>query len=390
LHILLINDYSHFGGAEVVFNSLNKWLTDHGYKTSKITADNILHKHFYLTSNIMTTLLTFNPFLNNKLFMEMEKIKTDLIHCHNISLFGISPIKYAIKKKLPCIITLHDYWFVSPQRNLFDRSGNPCHLIRCPRCSYKCVDVLPRVRYLNAFLSPIVNINIKLRRIFLKKVNIVAVSNFMKNLLSNFLPEDKITVIHNGIDIARFTHVKSRFDFDNGIKILYLGGQSEAKGFSDVIKIGKLLKDAKKDFEIIVCGKGFNRKYETPAHFNVKGFIPRKHVFELLSLSHCLIFPSRTPEPFSISILEAMAFRRPVIAYNVGGVSDAIIDGYNGFLVRRGDYKSLADKIVYLSEHPQEIKRLGENGFKVVSENYSLQSICQKYETLYQKVLDTS
>lgn len=82
------------------------------------------------------------------------------------------------------------------------------------------------------------------------------------------------------------------------------------------------------------------------------------------------VVPSVWPEPFGIVGIEAMAYERPVVAFDVGGISEWLKEGESGFLVKGGDEKALAEKINVLLENPDtaghmgvKAKRLAENRF---------------------------
>ncbi len=58
------------------------------------------------------------------------------------------------------------------------------------------------------------------------------------------------------------------------------------------------------------------------------------------------------------------AMEKPVVAYNIRGVRDLVEDGVNGFLVQFGDNDALAEKMIYLMEHPEIAKEMGKRGRK--------------------------
>jgi len=83
------------------------------------------------------------------------------------------------------------------------------------------------------------------------------------------------------------------------------------------------------------------------------------------------VMPTIMPEPFGKVGVEAMANGRPVVAFDVGGISDWLKDGYNGFLVPARDVKQLAAKINQLLTDIDLAAKLGSNGRKYVEQNYS-------------------
>jgi glycosyltransferase involved in cell wall biosynthesis len=87
-------------------------------------------------------------------------------------------------------------------------------------------------------------------------------------------------------------------------------------------------------------------------------------------------------EIFGMSTLEAMACGKPVVSTRVGGVSDLIQDGYNGFLVSSGDYEALADRVNYLLQNPETARRLGGNA-RIRALDYGIARSAELTEEVY-------
>lgn len=92
-------------------------------------------------------------------------------------------------------------------------------------------------------------------------------------------------------------------------------------------------------------------------------------------------------EAQGISILEAMARRRPVVASAVGGIPEVVTDGLDGLLVPPGDSAALADAIVRLATSSDLRRRLGEAGYATVAERFSIDAQVRRIEELYDEEL---
>jgi glycosyltransferase involved in cell wall biosynthesis len=92
-------------------------------------------------------------------------------------------------------------------------------------------------------------------------------------------------------------------------------------------------------------------------------------------------------EAQGISILEAMARRRPVVASNVGGIPELLTDGVDGFLVPPADPDALADALARLARSPSLRERIGEAGFRTVAERFSIEAQVRATEALYDEEL---
>ena len=84
---------------------------------------------------------------------------------------------------------------------------------------------------------------------------------------------------------------------------------------------------------------------------------------------------------------EAMFAGLPIVASNIGGVSDAVIDNETGFLVRSGDIQGLRAKILELIASSDLRKKMGENGRKKAYEKFSQDAMVAKYEKVMEGVL---
>jgi glycosyltransferase involved in cell wall biosynthesis len=87
----------------------------------------------------------------------------------------------------------------------------------------------------------------------------------------------------------------------------------------------------------------------------------------------------------SLSLLEPLAYGKPVIATNIEEIREVIKNGWNGILISPSDARELAEKIKYLIEHPDEMKRLGQNGQSSVEE-YDCKKIVKKYISVYSEL----
>jgi glycosyltransferase involved in cell wall biosynthesis len=112
----------------------------------------------------------------------------------------------------------------------------------------------------------------------------------------------------------------------------------------------------------------------------------RRDIPELLSISDIAILVSHE-EGFSNAVLEAMASGLPVIASNVGGNPEAVIEGSTGLLVVPKTPSVLAQAIVRLANDPAERQRMGARGRARVEKNFSLEACVSGYEALYRSIL---
>ena len=98
------------------------------------------------------------------------------------------------------------------------------------------------------------------------------------------------------------------------------------------------------------------------------------NVSEWLAKSHVFVLPSYR-EGFPRSTQEAMAMGRAIITTNVPGCRETVQDGKNGFLIPLFDVEALAEKMIYLIEHPDQIVRMGNESYSIALEKFDVNKI---------------
>jgi len=204
-----------------------------------------------------------------------------------------------------------------------------------------------------------------------KKLNntnfkIISVSNNMsREIIKNNL-FNSTTTITNGYDEDLFYYMEKNEKVNNtGItKIITIGRMSPIKGYDILIQA---LANIKEDFVLTIVGSGNKNykntlkslviKYNLNDKINFIDNIPNKKVPELLHKNDIFCMPSRS-EGFPVAALEATACGLPVIASNVGGLKDIIIDGFNGYLFKNEDIEDLKNKIVFAREKEWDRKKI--------------------------------
>ena len=118
-------------------------------------------------------------------------------------------------------------------------------------------------------------------------------------------------------------------------------------------------------------------------HVKFAGQINHENIYPFISEHHVMVMPSRF-EGFGVAAAEASACSRAVIATEVGGISEIIINGKTGILVPPGDDKTLAKAILNLANDVDLCHKMGREGYAFVRQNYqwekSLDIMCELYE----------
>ncbi|MEK4877482.1 MULTISPECIES: glycosyltransferase family 4 protein [Paenibacillus] len=107
----------------------------------------------------------------------------------------------------------------------------------------------------------------------------------------------------------------------------------------------------------------------------------------LMNTADLLIHTSVTPEPFGQVIVEGMAAGLPVIASNEGGPVEIVVQGETGLLIEPGDAAILADSIKWMLDHPEERRRMADNGMKRVKEHFVIENTVKDIVDYYKGLL---
>lgn len=110
------------------------------------------------------------------------------------------------------------------------------------------------------------------------------------------------------------------------------------------------------------------------------------NVHEYLSATDLMVLITNW-EGLPISILEGLSFSLPMVASDVSGISEEVIDGYNGLLVERGNADDVAKAIATLMDNPQQLAKFGANSRKLFEEQFTQQAMYGKLKNLYEDVI---
>ncbi len=218
---------------------------------------------------------------------------------------------------------------------------------------------------------------------------IIAVSGAVGHDIVNRykISSKKIIVIHNGIDISRFVYAAPQFK--TPIKIGSIGRLVEQKDFKTLIEACSLLKT--KDFSLQIAGQG-NLKGELEAQIknlkledSIKLIGQEENVADFLQSLDIFVLPSRW-EGLGIAILEAGAAGPAVIASNVDGIKEIILDKDNGLLFSAGDVHALAANIQNLIDNPSYAQELSLAMQRTVVDKFTIQTMVSRYEDVYKQI----
>lgn len=170
--------------------------------------------------------------------------------------------------------------------------------------------------------------------------------------------------------------------------LIHIGSFVPEKNHAGLFQIFEKVKSRMPTIKLLLCGSGplFSQILQSLPD-GVIALGARADVGNILPFAHALVLPSQI-EGLPGVILEAMAARVPVVAYDVGGVSEVVRPGQTGSLVPRGEASLFAEELVQiLSMDKITIAPILENASNLVRENYSLDKVCDGFEKFFYRLL---
>ncbi len=218
-------------------------------------------------------------------------------------------------------------------------------------------------------------------------------------LLSSAEAADKLHIIHCGVDPSRYVDRSIEASSSNGsaLRLAFVARLDHVKGVGELLEALAALADDLPELRLDLAGDGPGRVgYEKLAarlgiadRVTFHGYINQTGVAELLATADAYVLPSYA-EGVPVGLMEAQASGLPVIATQVGGVSELVIDDVTGFVCRPGDRIQLAERIMQLASDPELRRRMGAAGRSLVMTEFDSASEGRRLAALFNAADDTS
>ena len=235
---------------------------------------------------------------------------------------------------------------------------------------------------------------------------IQAISNFLIQRAKRYgFKGENIELVPNGVDIQSFDKKLSKEEKDSiknrleivqtqgiaSVRIISISRLAEKNGLKDLIDSLKYLPE---NYKLIICGVGslensLKLRVETQelaSRVIFTGFVDYQDLYKYLNISDVFCRPSLS-EGLGNVFLEAMASKVPVIATAVGGILDFLKDKETGLFCKVNNPQSIAEKVKLLVRDNELRNRIVQNGYEMVMENYSWESVSEKMDNIFEKVV---
>lgn len=174
------------------------------------------------------------------------------------------------------------------------------------------------------------------------------------------------------------------------IVFLFAGRILKDKGYFELINAAKLIKKEFKNVEFHVIGSFDNQPasiseeivYQDHKDKTIKYLGHKTNIIEYIRYADCVLLPSYH-EGMSRILMESASMSKPIIASNIYGCKEIVIDGFNGFLVKPKCHKDLYLKIIKFLELSNEEKNImGKKSRKLALEKFDVRKVIAKYHNL--------
>lgn len=226
--------------------------------------------------------------------------------------------------------------------------------------------------------------------------HIIAISEVIRaTLIKSGLSREKLSVIHSAVDCRSpypGSDLRSTFGFRSDTPVIgTVATLAPKKGHETLFEATRIVKQHHRPVRLLVAGTGPQEPHlrRLAVRLNLAeevvfaGF--RKDIPQILNTLDVFVLASQD-EGLGVALLEAACCGLPLVATNVGGIPEVVRDGSTGFLVAPADAEALAERIMYVLEHHKEAREMGERARAFVRENFSLDTMVQRYYDLYKQL----
>lgn len=316
-------------------------------------------------SDFLTWTLLYNHMMANTAILLHKKQNFDLIHAHDwMTFLAGSILKHVLR--IPMVVTFH-----STERGRRGEIPSPFERM------------INDIEWLGSYEAN----------------HVITVGNSIKEeLVSSFgVPTDKISVIHNGINVkrrvAKDPGIRNAFATPEERIILFVGRLVWQKGVRYLMEAAPSIFREHPEAKIVIVGEGDMhqelRKLASDLGISQKvyitGHIPDDTLNTLYGFADVMMIPS-IYEPFGLTALEGMSAGLPVVASRVGGLGEIITDRKSGILVPPGNPGSIASAVNELLANPTFAMALARNG-RARSNYFAAAKMVEETSKVYEKVV---
>jgi len=325
----------------------------------------------------------------------LDEVQPQVVHFHHLMLLSYRLIDQAKRRGLPCLLTLHDYWFVCANSQLIWPDARTCKGkalgLNCVRCATARIGK-PWMTAARLAIAPIFQLRDALvRRAALRADRLVAPSRFLINrYIADGFPAERFVLLENGLDVDRVRSSVRRSPADGRLCVTYLGALAWQKGVHILVDAFRDLPPERATLRIFGNPDVFPeyaadlRRRANRANTLFEGRLPNQQVGRVLAETDVLAVPSLWYENAPVVIQEARAAGVPVISSAHGALTEKVRDGVDGLLVPPGDVVAWRAALQRLVDEPGLLAHLRAN----VRPPMTMAEHVGRLESLYAQLVD--
>lgn len=357
---------SAMGGTQIATYNIAKFLSDRGHEVHVITIKDRKEKKFEIMENFYVHRIKFTRLFTYTFGEMLYYLKIlFIVKKSNIEVIHVQMIRHGragvLIKKLAGIP-----FVVSPQGS----------------------DIYKSSIYFKKTIAKFVFKNADV---------VIALTNNMKKEIQKIYKR-KVVIVPNGVDIRQFENldkgkIRKELKISKQKKvILFVGRLHSIKGVKYLIQAIKIILNKDKNVKLLIVGDGDERKnlenlcknLNLENHVTFVGEVSPEKVPKYMVASDIFVLPSLS-ESFGIVNIQAMYCGLPIVATNVGGIPENVIDQINGFLIEPRNEYQIAEKVILLLNNNELREKISENN-KEKASNYSWERVVEKLEKLYETI----
>jgi len=229
---------------------------------------------------------------------------------------------------------------------------------------------------------------------------VIAVSGSAREFIERFMDGGRAAVIPNGVDVGRFSDPRpvsrgvvdpDRFEHP---MVFGVGRLAFRKGFHLLVESMPRVLRRHPGARLYVAGKGIMAGFlgllveslDLQDRVTLMGYVSDEALPWLYRLCDVFVLPSVSAESFGITLIEAMAAGKPIVASRIGGVPEIVDDGVNGLLFEPWDSQGLSEAVNALLGAPELAEDLGRRAHLSAEQNYSWPRVARRIEEVYLEV----
>ena len=261
---------------------------------------------------------------------------------------------------------------------------------------------LPFFDYQNRLLNYIYILCERFAALFTDRLISVCEAIVRKAVAAGVAKEDKFRTIYSGIELDYYLDsgisiAEKQKELNLGPDVPVVGNISRLfnlKGHNYLLRAASQIAEVFPEAKFLLVGDGILRERLIRKAEDLKirdnviftGLVNRKEIPKLISVMDVVVHASLR-EGLPRVLPEAMAMAKPVIAFEIDGISEIVRDGENGYLIPPKDSRKLAEAIIYLLKDKEKAKKMGEAGRAIVDQAFELEVMVKRIGEVYMELI---